>query len=294
MIDDDEEIREIGADIVSKSTPEARQRDLYRVPDKSFSSASSSQRILQFILCYHSGSLQLWLEALRRLFPTSRTHNGVSNLSDAREIGSEANFFRLRTAREVLDQAMVPDTALFTEEKQNLYVDEVQEAKIWSEMLAYVHPRRDMRELNQRLCNWTIEGLSVLAQTANEKTDGPLGWTSRPEVFTIGMRVIYAAKIMFKDPKVRGPSALEVTVKERELCREGLEKLLEVGLKNDLHELWIMEIKDILGSIYQQQADKEKAEKEKAEKEEAEKEPMYPVVRRPGIREELKQEHAKT
>jgi hypothetical protein len=93
---------------------------------------------------------------------------------------------------EVLQEARRHDTALFATEKQNLYKDDVLDALFWSRVLLHLsvpHP------VQANLRAWLLHALSVLTQTASTDNDGALGWTSKPEVFTLVMRVICAAEV---------------------------------------------------------------------------------------------------
>lgn len=105
-----------------------------------------------------------------------------------------------------------------------------------------VTQRRPLQRLGAAFANWTTDGLSVLAETAGKQVDGPLGWTSKPEVFAIGMRVILAARVVL--------SLCDVGITEdvQKSCKKRLEELLEVGSQADLHGFWISEVEDILGS----------------------------------------------
>lgn len=251
LIDDDEDIREIGAGLVSKLVVEPIQHRVISNHSRSFSVPAARLELLQILLHAHKHSIVLWLEAVRRLV-TARDiprRNGetvdlpLTGLAitgeDAKSLHQDG-FIWFTPASEILEQAMTPDRALFVEEKQNLYIDEVQEAKAWSQMLLDLQPCSKMFHVSDPFRKWTMDGLTALAHVATRDISGPLGWTSKPAVFTVGMQVILAAKVILCC-KIEA-----ISLEERELCKERLQGLLEVALGNHLHELWIIEMQDIL------------------------------------------------
>lgn len=257
LIDDEEDVREIGAELVSKLLSKLSERGERSSVTRSFSVPAARSKLLQFICKEWNLSLTNWTEAMRRLVPSyapSKRNPEVINPGngsgtvdgDSSDI-HESNCVQFIPVREVLDKAMTPDTALFAIEKQNLYVDEVEEARTWSQMLIDLKPleltqRRRLQRLGDQLVTWTTDGLSVLTETADQEIDGPLGWTSKPEVFTVGLRVILAARVVLY-LKTCG-----ISNEAKELCKKGLEELLAVGSKENMHDFWITEVEDILGT----------------------------------------------
>lgn len=256
LIDDDEDVREIGAELVSKLLSKLSDGGERSSMTHSFSVPAARSKLLQFMCKEWNQSLIIWTEAMRRLVPSyapSRSQpevinskNGSEIVDDDRSDTHKLSFIRFTPVRVVLDKAMAPDTALFVIEKQNLYIDEVQEARTWSQMLLDLKPfewtqRERLQNLDDQFVTWTTDGLSVLTGTADQEIDGPLGWTSKPEVFTIGLQVILAARVVLCS-KTWGFSD-----EAKGLCKKGLEELLAVGSKNDLNEMWITEAEDVLG-----------------------------------------------
>ena len=262
LVDDDENVREIGAEMVSKLMSKLPGHGTGLTRNHSLSVPIARDELLCFLRDHYKESWTLWTQSIQRLVPTyriSKRDAGIVDFAtDIAEVNStaeavhELDLVRFEPVRDLLEEAMTPDTALFVQEKQNLYIDEVQEAKDWSQMLidlkptdlrsVRLNPWRKMQYLNDRFYDWTVDGLSVLAQTAEKKIDGPLGWTSKPEVFTIGMQVILAAKVhLYRN-------AGETSIEAEELCKERLRELMRVGLDNGLHGLWIMEVESILMS----------------------------------------------
>ncbi|OBT50818.1 hypothetical protein VE04_08320 [Pseudogymnoascus sp. 24MN13] len=92
-----------------------------------------------------------------------------------------------------LEPAMVPDNALFAEEEQNLYIDELREARLWCEVFARAEGSQWDR-VTAKLLKWAVK--SMLAIIAIEDRDGPLGWMSKPKVFAICGRVVVASRML--------------------------------------------------------------------------------------------------
>ncbi|RJE17169.1 HEAT repeat protein, partial [Aspergillus sclerotialis] len=86
-------------------------------------------------------------------------------------------------------------TVLFVEEKQNLFINEIREVDVWIKSLFHLTETAYDGSSIAELCGWVSEGLSYLYGFAdgNVEMDGPLGWTTKPETFTLGMRVISLA-----------------------------------------------------------------------------------------------------
>ncbi|KAI1467217.1 putative death-receptor fusion protein-domain-containing protein [Daldinia caldariorum] len=98
-----------------------------------------------------------------------------------------------------LADAMRFDDSLFVVEEQNLYVDEVREAYRWSNIFSSLPPSSSSCSSSEAaatittaaLSQWCLSGLDALSRIAvAQGVDGPLGWTSKPEVFAICARVV--------------------------------------------------------------------------------------------------------
>ncbi|KAI1844950.1 hypothetical protein JX266_008966 [Neoarthrinium moseri] len=115
-------------------------------------------------------------------------------------------------AADQLATALRFDDALFVVEEQNLYVDEVREARRWRDVyvqirLASSPGSQERKEAagpgvattadDEKLVEWTTAGLRTLAQLADaHRDDGVLGWASKPEVFAICARVVTAGAVL--------------------------------------------------------------------------------------------------
>lgn len=97
-------------------------------------------------------------------------------------------------AGEQLSSALRVDDSLFAVEEQNLFVDEVREAKRW--ISVYEAVEWDASEASLRdLDGWLCGGLARL-QSLLDQDDGPLGWASDPQVFAICFLLILGSVAM--------------------------------------------------------------------------------------------------
>ncbi|KAI1128044.1 putative death-receptor fusion protein-domain-containing protein [Nemania abortiva] len=116
-----------------------------------------------------------------------------------------ANGLEWISAEIQLAEAMRFDDSLFVVEEHNQYIDEVREAKRWADVflsadLSAARPAQD--NVTKALAEWTLAGLRTLARIAQSESaadgDGPLGWTSKPQVFAICARVLICASTLAK------------------------------------------------------------------------------------------------
>lgn len=133
------------------------------------------------------------------------------------------------------------DTALFATEKQNLYKDDTLDAVLWARVLCSLNPPD--AQAATALVSWVFDGLNILTGTAEQERDDALGWASKAEVFTLGMRVVCGAEVVLiwsRGGRVEcGPGKrMEVLV--------ALKKFGDVGRERGLHGLWIKKVDRVL------------------------------------------------
>lgn len=129
-------------------------------------------------------------------------------------------------------------TILFVEEKQNLFIDEDREQDLWTKSLFHLAEFAYDGSSITEVCRWVSEGLSYLCELAdgNVELDGPLGWTSKPEIFTLGVRVInIAIALSSKD----FPASKLVGLQQQDILREGIKSLADRGRGAALHPEWL-------------------------------------------------------
>lgn len=219
--DDDNDIRELGAKIalriVAASAPhKSHPRDV--VP------GVACQILGAYLVKNHYHSEVLVMQAIRRLVGEKETSAFVFSSCGA-----------------TILQAARVDVTLFGEEKQNLYIDEAREADVWSRMLMQLSSDALPRQLRDGFTEWVVDGLNTLTTAAMSELDGPLGWTSKPDVFTLGLRVIHGADVLLnwstrsKDTSITGSFVLQK-----------LHELADGGEKSFMHEIWLRRIDTVL------------------------------------------------
>ena len=141
-----------------------------------------------------------------------------------------------------LKNALKEDDELFVVEKQNLYLNPAHEAWFWTRALRHIDPRFLPRSTMHALIQWVLNGITALREHTTENHDGALGWTSKPDVFVIGMRVIYATDLLIHWRRRHHGT---VSCKASTLHR-GLREWADVGAERELHPLWMDEIEKTL------------------------------------------------
>jgi hypothetical protein len=127
---------------------------------------------------------------------------------------------------QVLADARKEDSALFATEKQNLYFDASLDAVLWSRILAHIRVSPSDRLV---LKAWVLDALHVLGETAEKEVDGALGWSSKSDVFTLGIRVFCASEVVLD-----GDVMLAL----------GL--FLEKAREGEVHGLWIEKVEIVV------------------------------------------------
>lgn len=214
--DDDDEIRDIATKVVTRIIAGPRYRDGMKdvVP------LVASQRLSEYLVKTYPDSRDLCEEAIHRV------------------MGSDGSVSPL----DVLEQAQRNSTTLFVQEKQNLFVDDVREVVIWSRVLKSLSDEAVTRSRAAYFSKWIWSGLSVFMDAAKAQGDGPLGWTSKPEVFAIGMRLIYGAEVLLHWRGRKSRKGSFEASKVRRLLRE----FADVGEANEVHKLWLQKIETVL------------------------------------------------
>ncbi|KAI1429341.1 putative death-receptor fusion protein-domain-containing protein [Xylaria sp. FL1777] len=109
------------------------------------------------------------------------------------------------SAQTQLTEAMRFDDSLFVIEEHNQYIDEVREAQRWVDVFVSsgLSRTKDAGDSARKaLAEWTLASLRTLIEIAQSESatrgDGPLGWTSKPEVFAICSRILLCASALAK------------------------------------------------------------------------------------------------
>lgn len=233
LLDNDEDVRNRGAATASKllsSTASQNDNGDARIP---LVVPAARHKLLKWLKHHYHISSDMWMECLQRVL-------GVPALEKA----IKGN--RLPSPRRLLEDVRREDIALFVEEKQNLYIDEAQEAGVWQKVLLGLDRSSVNLEVVYKLRAWALEGVHAVTEVSKGEEDGPLGWTSKPDVFTLGTRIILAAEAVLYISRHEGVD-IDVMV-----LRENLQELFLTGEMCDLRPAWMRMLRDILGGIIEE------------------------------------------
>lgn len=102
------------------------------------------------------------------------------------------------------DIALKEDDALFAQEEENLYIDEVRDIGLWGELVQAIPATAFATQnhisggpkygLIREFALWVVDAVNVLNATMTK--DGPLGWTSKPHAYKIVFRVLRCANVL--------------------------------------------------------------------------------------------------
>ena len=230
LIDDDEDIRDQGAATVSlllsnKKLNTAKRENL----SYSLSPPAAKHRLLLFIQETFRYSERMQAKAIEKMIGLKYP----VKVGSAMENSSDRDKIRLRPVAEILADAQTPDTAVFVEERQNLYVDSVGEADAWAYLLVVLDADVCNASALAALELWTKDGLLHLIDTCKKQKDNSLGFTSDPDIHLLFMRTILATKVLIN-------FSTRTSAKWRlrgDVHRKLLNELQELGKGISLHGL---------------------------------------------------------
>lgn len=164
--------------------------------------------------------------------------------------------FRLQPIGSQLSGAMEDDDSLFVEEEQNLFIDEVREAKLWSRIFeetaldTWNWERADFdientwSQPHAAVAAWVMEGLLAL-NALLAKDDGPLGWTSKPTVFALATRLLLSANAIIQRHEGLVTSATGRPIPGNQIIGGiifALEQFVTLSRDKKIHENLLLEV----------------------------------------------------
>ncbi|KAJ4420130.1 hypothetical protein N0V82_004577 [Gnomoniopsis sp. IMI 355080] len=229
LVDDDEEIREVGALAAAFAMAEegASPQPLVAV--------DAADALLAWVQRHFGRTNEFRAYVACRLVgdPLVAIDIGVQDL-DA-----------WAPAEDQFVKALMVDESLFVVEEQNLFVDEVRETERWAE--TFGKSEFDFDEIEAEdgsiirvlmmdsslsaLKGWTEKALIVMAEQVAHN-DGPLGWASNPAAFSLCHRVLTCGRVLSELP---GP--------ENKTIVALLQRIEAAGHKSRLHGLLLSTLK---------------------------------------------------
>lgn len=227
--DDDDEIRDVAAAaaswVLSQSSvsPDA---DVFLAP------LNASALLADFIIDNYSDSALLGQRVLRYLTG-----------QEPRVSGSDEHSHLVAVSDQIAEYRQ-DSTVLFVEEKQNLFIDDVREVEVWSRALLRLTRSAYAKLSLDEISAWAFDGLTYLCSLAGpeKEPDGLLGWVSKPEIFTLGLRVI-AISSALGSQGFPVPDSLRM---QPTAFRGSLESLLVAGKPSSVHGDWLSRIQTAL------------------------------------------------
>lgn len=217
--DDDEELRDIAASTTSWVLSYSSVSPNTAV---ALGPLNGSALLASFIIEHYSGSAQLAKRVVRYLTG-----------QEPRISGSDNNT-RLVAVSDLVAEYSQESTVLFVEEKQNLFVDGVREVEVWTRALAHLKRDAYSQDLLQQISSWVSAGFEYftgyLGQNAGR--DGLLGWISKPESFTLCVRLIGLASALASSSF----GASDDLAVHPQVLRKQLETLLDTGRSASMHD----------------------------------------------------------
>ena len=217
--DDDEDNRQLAAKVASRIVNTQTGSNDGTI---AYEPISAQQRLIKFMLWRWASEPALADEAIKRAF-------------DVRKIGP------ISSVQGRLAACNATDTALFVEEKQNLYIDEAREVKLWARVTVSLSPATIDRKSLVHLTTWVLGGLEELVLAFESTNKDSLGWTSKPDAFIIGLRVIYGAEVLMR----LVTKGTRIPVRPSSL-RKKLGMLALVADSGGVNGLWMAEIKRMM------------------------------------------------
>ena len=227
--DDDEELRDMAASTASwvlscSSVSPAKSISL--------SPLNASRLLSEFIATNYGDSRLLNTRILRYV------------LGQEPRLGSAVSGTSLTRVADLAAELQKESTVLFEEEKQNLFIDEVREIDVWTGVLSALTKDAYAEGSVMDLSEWVFEGLECLAKATAEVPghDGLIGWASKPEMYTLGVRVISFAGVFVS----RDFAAAAYICGEKGALKEKLQVLLAQGRQASVHQDWLLRIENAL------------------------------------------------
>ena len=246
LIDDDGDIRNNAAKTVPTIFPLDSTTETIS-PGKRLSLMPSValDKMFSFLAAHYKDSRLLFLEGFSRI-TRARTADMAEENKDTTDDPCLSSTLRLKwrvvSVKEMLNLVMMPDTSLFVEEKQNLFVDDVQDAQNWARALRKLQGNSIDEDTTSELHQWVAMGLHTLVENAQKEDSGALGWSFVPDVFAIGMRVLFAAEVLLDW------TAKDYHQTDSEDIRRGLQSLAEATEERKLHPIWRKKVLELQSS----------------------------------------------
>ncbi|KAI0971132.1 putative death-receptor fusion protein-domain-containing protein [Xylaria arbuscula] len=193
LTDDDVEVREAAADATSPIL------DLTLVP------VEAGARLLRWLAGHFGHEPDFLMHVVERMIGHNFGSTSLAITSDPKGDSTDVNGSSWVPTKFQLEEAMRFDDSLFVIEEHNQYIDEVREVERWTNVFlsSNLAAEKDARgNASKALVDWTLASLHTLIEVTESESamggDGPLGWTSKPQVFAICARILLCGSALAK------------------------------------------------------------------------------------------------
>lgn len=203
LIDDDEEIREVGAIAAAQVMSSSALKNTPPPPSAlalALVAVDAADALLSWLGAHFGQTNEFRAYVTCRLVgsPLVTIDIGVQDLQAWAPPGAQ------------FAEALRVDESLFAVEEQNLFVDEVRETERWAAVFRGLPWDVDeigdapgeartvliMDSSLSALRTWTEDALRLLAAQMAQNDDGPLGWASNPAAYELCHRVLVCGKVL--------------------------------------------------------------------------------------------------
>lgn len=220
----------------------------------SLSPPAAASELLNAIAQVHRTSVIVWLESVRRLTGVDDSMSRKARLLSlsSKQTGETGPVDQkvpllplplLRSFGEMLLSTKKMNDETFAVEKQNLYVDDIQEARRWANILTQLRPgcHGGVRAKATEIIAWIHEGLAVLIEELETpSTPGPVDWIAEPDATTLIIRLALVTKVQAKWYDCGGFGDDEAAALTH--SKEQWDKIMMMGAQR-LHPLALFEIR---------------------------------------------------
>lgn len=202
------------------------------------SPAAARSRLLCLLASY-SGTRALLLESVWRLTGMDKHIEVGFRVCSLRQQNTDSNStssssLQLRRVSTVIEPVMKEYMVVFEEEKQNLYLDPVNESDAWTEVALGMERTTWSQSLCRELREWALDGLEYLANRIMIGDDGPLGPCLKQDIFAIFVQILNGARLALHSTKM---ISLQSDHEKQDALRGKLEQVWNIGHEKGLHPM---------------------------------------------------------
>ncbi|RAO64566.1 uncharacterized protein BHQ10_000578 [Talaromyces amestolkiae] len=214
--DDDDELRSLSAPIASWVLSHSA---IFPNQAVTLGALPASESLVKFIIENYATQPALFQHVITRLM---------------KETLSQKKQTDFKSFETLFEDYSKESLALFEEEKQNLFIDEVREIDIWTKVLRHLDKSAYDQNTINKLAAWVSNGLTYLnnkvtSSAVDGQEDDVLGWTSKPEVYTLGCLLFNVASLLIATSEMEVAGSFQ----------RALTTLYEKGQMISLHSQWL-------------------------------------------------------